>query len=116
VHIVCTFPVDVGMLDSGHGSAYRPDSAMRTCTNPCWALWFVMMLGHLVYAYVYAVQHGDLAKLSGLPNGQGLVCGVDAEVANLPYLYLCPDESNRGGETHAAVGLEDLVCVSKCPV
>ncbi|CAE8610557.1 unnamed protein product, partial [Polarella glacialis] len=36
--------------------------------------------------------------------------------ANLPYLYLCPDESNRGGETHAAVGLEDLVCVSKCPV
>ena len=64
-----------------------------------------LMPFHVCEAYYYAVDHGNLLELTGLPNGDGLesksvdmtstppprlICGVSEPVAATPYLYLCP--------------------------
>lgn len=86
-----------------------PAVAHRHCGNPICLVLFIGTVGFLIWAHDYAMQHGSLLEFSGLPNGQGLVCGVSGPVAKKPYLYLCPDEEN-------VVHPSDLVCLSHCPV
>eukprot|EP00440_Ansanella_granifera_P074924 gb/GFBE01081311.1/.p1 GENE.gb/GFBE01081311.1/~~gb/GFBE01081311.1/.p1 ORF type:complete len:170 (+),score=11.39 gb/GFBE01081311.1/:1-510(+) len=89
-------------------STNRPDEVERSCANPAWIIPFLGAVAYLVWAYNYAWQHGNLFELTGLPNGDGLICGVSQSVANQPYLYLCPDG--------AVESYTNLVCVAQCPV
>lgn len=99
------------MLSTAAYSNYRPDKAARHCTNPVWLGVFCVMLLWMMWAYIYLASNGNLDRLAGLPNGRGLVCGVDAEVANTPFLYLCPDNGVRITDPYI-----DLVCIKDCPV
>eukprot|EP00913_Durusdinium_trenchii_P019045 g17899.t1 len=70
------------MLAGEHGAALRePEDVGRSCTDAFWILPFLGCFGFLIWAYYYAVDHGNLLELTGLPNGNGLICGVSEPVA-----------------------------------
>eukprot|EP00930_Biecheleria_cincta_P033031 TRINITY_DN22886_c0_g1_i1.p1 TRINITY_DN22886_c0_g1~~TRINITY_DN22886_c0_g1_i1.p1 ORF type:complete len:615 (-),score=73.31 TRINITY_DN22886_c0_g1_i1:376-2220(-) len=96
-------------MSSSYNTGAMPREAQRYCGNPFCLLLFLATMGYLIWAHDYAVQHGSLLELTGLPNGQGVVCGVSGPVADMPFLYLCPDEEG-------VVRPSDLVCLSNCPV
>lgn len=65
-------------------------------------------MGYLAWTQHYAVEHGSLLELTGLPNGQGLICGVSGPVAHKPFLYLCPGQD--------VATPSELTCLAHCPV
>lgn len=96
-------------MESSYNTGAIPGQAQRHCGNPLCLLLFLATVGWLMWAHDYAMRHGSLLELTGLPNGQGLICGVSGPVANEPFLYLCPDEED-------IVYPSDLVCLPNCPV
>eukprot|EP00438_Fugacium_kawagutii_P003504 Skav218385 [mRNA] locus=scaffold2066:399024:400865:- [translate_table: standard] len=88
-------------------STETPEDVGRSCTDAGWCFPFLACFAFLIWAYYYAVDHGNLLELTGLPNGDGLICGVSEPVAAAPFLYLCPS---------AMPAPSDLVCVAQCPL
>jgi len=88
------------------GAQEKPEDVARSCTNVFCILPIFTAVGFLVWAYYYAVDHGSLLELTGLPNGKGLICGVSESVGNQPFLYMCPDVNPSRSS---------LVCVPTCP-
>lgn len=84
-----------------------PEKAERSCGDPVCFVLFAATVIYLVWAQRYAIDHGSLLELTGLPNGQGLVCGVSGPVAQKPFLYLCPGQVALPSE---------LACLAHCPV
>lgn len=88
-------------------STETPENVGRTCTDSFWCFPFLGCFAFLIWAYYYAVDRGNLLELTGLPNGDGLICGVSEPVAAMPFLYLCPASSPS---------YSDLVCLAQCPL
>mmetsp|Transcript_5172 Transcript_5172/g.15183 ORF Transcript_5172/g.15183 Transcript_5172/m.15183 type:complete len:893 (-) Transcript_5172:346-3024(-) len=84
-------------LADGHepGSQHRPHG----CTDTFCCILFLGALAVLAMILVYAHENGDPRKLHHGIDYHGNICGVDPDVANMPYLYWCEDPVYEINET-----------------
>lgn len=83
----------------------------RRVTDRNWLAAFSCFLLFCFSLLLLAFSEGSPARLYRGMNYQGKTCGVDPEVADLPYLYYPLDPR----ETFASVMLGDGRCVAHCP-
>jgi len=83
----------------------------RVCTDVCCALIFYAWLGGMGAIQYYAVQNGNLDKLTHGFNWQNEICGVTERVRDRPYLFWCPPADG----SMTAWNLADGICLPSCP-
>merc|ERR1719183_1536182 len=70
-------------IDKLTGEAPRRCTDLSCCF--CWLLYMIVMLTILCWA----LQHGDVRRLTHGTDYYGRICGVSAGVENQPWLYWC---------------------------
>mmetsp|Transcript_99399 Transcript_99399/g.207061 ORF Transcript_99399/g.207061 Transcript_99399/m.207061 type:complete len:866 (-) Transcript_99399:179-2776(-) len=109
-----------------HGPLDRidPDNgiAPRRCTDCiCLIIFIGYMLGMIIL--VLSCRNGsmndqswsDIRRLTHGHDYAGRLCGVDAEVADRPFLYFCRTRWSEYGPEATQLNLEYPSCVSHCP-
>ncbi|CAK0863074.1 unnamed protein product [Prorocentrum cordatum] len=88
-------PEAVGYRRKGAWGGTR-SGAERSCTDPGWLLAFAVALGGLGGAAIYANGHGNIDRLRRLPNGDGLLCGMEGRGQ---FVFFCREPG--GGSVEA---------------
>eukprot|EP00930_Biecheleria_cincta_P016319 TRINITY_DN1331_c0_g1_i1.p1 TRINITY_DN1331_c0_g1~~TRINITY_DN1331_c0_g1_i1.p1 ORF type:complete len:873 (+),score=110.36 TRINITY_DN1331_c0_g1_i1:41-2659(+) len=124
---------DAGKALSSRGSRSRDNwpkidqesgVAPRRCTDlVCVVIFIVWWVGILIFLTVVKNKeidgrpYSDIRRLTHGMDYQARLCGVDAEVQNLPYLFWCRTSATDTDFSTAptALNLKHPVCVSECP-
>lgn len=88
----------------------------RVITDPCWmaVFWvFVVLMGACVFD---GFTNGNISRLTHGADWEGNLCGIDAAVADKPYMMYCgsPDRGVGGFPKYIIQG--STACVKSCPV
>mmetsp|Transcript_24349 Transcript_24349/g.54249 ORF Transcript_24349/g.54249 Transcript_24349/m.54249 type:complete len:627 (-) Transcript_24349:224-2104(-) len=87
------------------------------CTDPFCCILFLVGLAAFAATWVYAIAEGDIRKVYHGIDKEGRICGVDAGVEELPYIYWCAAMKPGMPITDwtSIMGFSEPVCVKTCP-
>jgi len=97
------------MIDKETGQAPRRCTDVQTCF--CFLVYLIIALTLLGVA----AQHGNRGRLTHGTDYYGRVCGVDAGVENMPFLFWCRKDAPSGAAVPADIDLDSPSCVPYCP-
>jgi len=100
---------------AGHATIDKSTGqAPRRCTDvQCCFQFLVVAIGALTLVAV-CKQHGNMGRLTHGVDYYGRVCGVDAGVENMPFLFWCRGDAPAAG-VPALLDLDRPSCVPYCP-
>lgn len=98
------------MMEEDEFHEHHAQIAARTCSDKPCLLLFLVCLGGMGYTLYWALEHGDIRRLSHGFEFEGRLCGVDEGLEGLPYVYYC---LKHNGQQELA--LEYPICVQTCP-
>ncbi|CAD7973089.1 unnamed protein product [Amoebophrya sp. A25] len=112
---------DAKALLAGQNNEEEDAAGMRPrrCTDMFCLLVFLTFTAGLFYILQYAVNNGDIRRLSHGFNYKGKLCGVDPGYEDRPYLFYCASGIPVPGTDPpipSSLDLQHPICVSECPV
>lgn len=90
------------------------EDASRRCTDPFCLIVFVGFLAGMGYIFKYAVDYGNVNKVTHGFDWEGRICSVDSGVEDKPVVYWCASETTHA-DGKPGFELSDPICVEDCP-
>lgn len=90
----------------------------RSCTDKSTLFVFFLTLSCMVMMVLWSLVYGqaNMNRLTHAMDYAGRICGIDAEVKDKPYLYVCGlSEAGREGLYPRKLDYNSRTCVSSCP-